>query len=53
MEILVATGKLAEKTVRYSVVDNADVLVLDIEVAAFLTPYRLLSALKSSRRSMM
>ncbi|SES93178.1 dihydropteroate synthase-related protein [Methanococcoides vulcani] len=50
MEILVATGKLAEKTVRYSVVDNADVLVLDIEVAAFLTPHRLLSALKKQQK---
>ncbi|WP_440953796.1 dihydropteroate synthase-like protein [Methanococcoides sp. FTZ1] len=46
MEILVATGKLAENTVRFSVADNADVLVLDIEVAAFLTPHRLLSVLK-------
>lgn len=50
MEILVATGKLAEKTVRYSVVDNADVLVLGIEIAAFLTPHRLLSALKNQQK---
>ncbi|UGV41173.1 dihydropteroate synthase-like protein [Methanococcoides orientis] len=50
MDILVTTGKLAEKTVRYSVVDNADVLVLDVEVAAFLTPHRLLSALKNQQK---
>ena len=50
MEILVATGKLAEETVRFSVVDNADVLVLDIEVAAFLTPHRLLSELKKQQK---
>jgi len=38
MNILVATGKLAENTARKSVKDKADVLVLDIEVAAFTTP---------------
>ena len=36
--ILVVTGKLAENTVKKSVQDEADVLVLDIEVAAFVTP---------------
>jgi len=38
MNILVVTGKLAENTVRRSINDKADVLVLDIEVAAFTTP---------------
>jgi len=38
MRILIVTGKLAENTVRISVGDKADVLVLDIEVAAFTTP---------------
>jgi len=38
MHILVVTGKLAENTVKKSVQDEADVLVLDIEVAAFVTP---------------
>ena len=38
MNILVITGKLAENTVRSSVKDKADVLVLDLEVAAFTTP---------------
>jgi dihydropteroate synthase-like protein len=38
MNVLVVTGKLAENTVRRSVKDKADVLVLDIEVAAFTTP---------------
>jgi dihydropteroate synthase-like protein len=38
MHILVVTGKLAENAVKKSVLDEADVLVLDIEVAAFVTP---------------
>ncbi len=38
MNILVVTGKLAGNTVKKSVQDEADVLVLDIEVAAFVTP---------------
>lgn len=38
MKILVVTGKLAENAVRNSVHDEADVLVLDIDVAAFITP---------------
>lgn len=38
MKILVVTGKLAENTVRISVKDGAEVLVLGIEVAAFTTP---------------
>lgn len=38
MELLVVTGKLAGNAVKKSVQDEADVLVLDIEVAAFVTP---------------
>jgi len=38
MNILVVTGKLAENSARKSVNDIADILVLDIEVAAFTTP---------------
>ena len=38
MNILVVTGKLASNTVKASVNGGADVLVLDIEVAAFTTP---------------
>ncbi|MCE8422922.1 MAG: dihydropteroate synthase-like protein [Candidatus Methanoperedens sp.] len=38
MNILIITGKLAENTVKRSAGNNADVLVLDIEVAAFTTP---------------
>ncbi len=36
--ILIITGKLAGDTVKTSIRDEADVLVLDIEVAAFVTP---------------
>lgn len=42
MKILIATGRLAEKTVRRSVGKIADVLVLDIDIAAFITPRKLL-----------
>jgi dihydropteroate synthase-like protein len=38
MKILVVTGRLAENAVRRSVGDDADVLVLGIDVAAFVTP---------------
>ena len=47
MKILVATGRCAENTVRESVGSNADVLVLDTDIAAFITPYKLIKALKS------
>ena len=49
MDILIATGRLAQQTVREAVVENADVLVLDIEVAAFITPGLLRSALPAKR----
>jgi dihydropteroate synthase-like protein len=38
MNILVVTGRLAENTVKKSIQDGAEVLVLGIEVAAFATP---------------
>ncbi|MCZ7392910.1 MAG: dihydropteroate synthase-like protein [Candidatus Methanoperedens sp.] len=38
MNILVATGKLAENSVKKAVLNGADVLVLDIDIAAFITP---------------
>ncbi|HLB70501.1 MAG TPA: dihydropteroate synthase-like protein [Candidatus Methanoperedens sp.] len=38
MDILVVTGRLAENAVKRSVQDQAEILVLDIEVASFVTP---------------
>jgi len=49
MNILIATGRLAQQTVRDAVKGNADVLVLDIEIAAFITPGMLRSALPDDR----
>lgn len=46
MDILVATGRLAQQTVRDSVGTHADVLVVDTDVAAFITPRKLLKALE-------
>ena len=45
MKVLVATGRLAEQTVRDSVGDSADVVVVDTEIAAFITPRKLLDAI--------
>lgn len=47
MDILVATGKLAEGTVRKAVGSKAHIIVLDIDIAAFITPRRLIAALKN------
>jgi len=49
MNILVVTGKLASNTVKASVRNMADVLVLDIEVAAFTTPSLLGRSLSSKK----
>lgn len=49
MNILVVTGKIAEKVVTKSVHDEADVLVLDIEVAAFATPALLRRSISSRK----
>jgi dihydropteroate synthase-like protein len=46
MDILVATGKLAEGTVRKAVGTKARTIVLDIDIAAFITPRKLLEAVK-------
>ncbi|QLC49758.1 dihydropteroate synthase-like protein [Methanolobus zinderi] len=46
MKVLVATGHLAEQTVRDAVGVSADVLVVDTKIAAFITPRKLLAAIK-------
>ena len=38
MKVLIATGRKAEEIVRNAVVSAADILVLNIDVAAFMTP---------------
>lgn len=45
MDILVATGKLAENTVKKAVGSKAEIIVIDIEIAAFITPRRLAEAI--------
>ncbi|MDG6243232.1 MAG: dihydropteroate synthase-like protein [Methanolobus sp.] len=45
MNILIATGRLAEHTVRNAVGDLAEVLVVDTKIAAFITPRKLLTAI--------
>ncbi|WP_406657609.1 dihydropteroate synthase-like protein [Methanolobus sp. ZRKC2] len=52
MKVLVATGHLAEQTVRDSVGKNADVLVVDTEIAAFITPRKLMAAIKRDNPSL-
>jgi len=42
--VLVATGRCAEQVVKESVGEAADVLVLDIDIAALMTPYLLKKA---------
>lgn len=49
MNILVVTGRLAENAVKRSVQDEADVLALDIEVAAFITPALLRGSLADKK----
>jgi dihydropteroate synthase-like protein len=46
MKILVATGHLAERVVRSSAGTNADVIVADTKIAAFITPGKLLAAIE-------
>lgn len=50
MKILVATGRLAEKTVKTAAGNIADVLVTDTEIAAFITPRKLLAAIDEQIR---
>ncbi len=49
MDILVVTGRLAENTVKKAVGNEADVLVLDIDIAAFVTPALLRSSLPEKK----
>ena len=48
MKILVATGHLAESTVRHAVGSDTSILTVDTEVAAFITPYRLIYSYKEN-----
>jgi dihydropteroate synthase-like protein len=49
MNILIATGRLAENIVRKAAGEKADVLVADIDVAAFLTPRKLIEAFQAGK----
>lgn len=49
MNILVATGYLSEQTVKNAVKSKADVLVLNTDIAAFITPNKLLQAMKKEQ----
>ncbi|HJH28895.1 MAG TPA: dihydropteroate synthase-like protein [Methanosarcinaceae archaeon] len=51
MNILVATGHLAEQTVRLAVRSKADILVIDTDVAAFITPRKLQTAMQAQQAS--
>ncbi|TGC08742.1 dihydropteroate synthase-like protein [Methanolobus halotolerans] len=47
MKVLVATGHLAEQTVRDSVGMDTDVLIVDTQIAAFITPRKLMAAIEA------
>jgi hypothetical protein len=49
MKILIPTGQLAENIVRKSVGKKADVLVVDIDIAAFINPKRLIKAFQKAK----
>ncbi|MGB3907254.1 MAG: dihydropteroate synthase-like protein [Methanomethylovorans sp.] len=49
MDILIATAKFAEDTVKKAVGSKAHTIVLDMDIAAFITPRRLLEALRSKQ----
>ena len=51
MKILTATGRLAENTVRKAAGEKADVLVVDIDIAAFITPNKLIKAFQEANLS--
>ena len=51
MNILIATGRLAENTVRKAAKDKADILVADIDIAAFITPKKLIKAFQEANFS--
>ncbi len=48
MNILIATGRLAENTVRKAAGEKADILVVDIDIAAFITPNKLIRAFQEA-----
>lgn len=48
MKILIATGRLAENTVRKATGEKAYVLVVDIDIAAFITPNKLIKAFQEA-----
>lgn len=48
MKILIATGRLAENTVRKAIGEKADILVADIDIAAFITPKKLIKAFQEA-----
>ena len=51
MKILIATGRLAENTVRKAAGEKADILVADIDIAAFITPKKLIKAFQEANFS--
>ncbi len=51
MNTLIATGRLAENTVRKAAGKKADILVVDIDIAAFITPKKLLKAIQEANFS--
>jgi dihydropteroate synthase-like protein len=51
MKILIATGRLAESIVRKAVGERADVLVADVDIAAFITPKKLIKSFKEGNFS--
>jgi dihydropteroate synthase-like protein len=51
MKLLIATGRLAENTVRKAALEKADVLVADIDIAAFITPKKLIKAFQEANFS--
>jgi dihydropteroate synthase-like protein len=51
MNVLIATGRLAENTVRKAAGEKADVLVADIDIAAFITPKRLIKTFQEANLS--
>lgn len=51
MKILIATGRLAENTVRKAIGEKADILVADVDIAAFITPKKLIKTFKEARLS--
>lgn len=51
MKILIATGRLAENTVRKAIGKKAEILVVDIDIAAFITPKKLLKTFQDATLS--